>query len=212
MYHRWAASRCSAPTRCFDPVEFLRQVEAQRVTVLCLPTAFWHELVDAMQGRGFAWPDVQTVLVGGEQMRPDRTATWQKLVGSRTRLINTYGPTEATIVATWWDATGSDGSHIRIGRPLPNVEAWVLDEKGQMLPNGAAGELCIGGVGLAGGYLNEPGAARESISAPFDLRSSASIAPATGCAGARTASRVPGRIDSQLKIRGTLRQPGDAKP
>ena len=73
------------------------------------------------------------------------------------RLLNTYGPTEATIVATWIDLTERPGAEARapIGRPVPNVRALVLDAGLQPVPAGVAGELCLGGAGLARGYLHQ---------------------------------------------------------
>ncbi|WP_417894396.1 non-ribosomal peptide synthetase [Bacillus pseudomycoides] len=117
--------------------------------------------------------------------------------------INAYGPTEATVCATAGIYEGN--SQPPIGRPLSNVEVYVLDQNQQPVPIGVAGELCIGGVGLARGYLNRPELTETSfIPHPFNGNSNAKLY--------RTGDSVKylpdgnleyiGRIDNQVKIRG----------
>ncbi|HEY4561540.1 MAG TPA: AMP-binding protein, partial [Thermoanaerobaculia bacterium] len=85
---------------------FLREVERLGITVLDLPTAYWHQLVDGL-AQDLAWPAcTRLVILGGEQARADRLDVWRERVGERCRLLNTYGPTEATIVATRRDLNG----------------------------------------------------------------------------------------------------------
>jgi len=87
-----------------------------------------------------------------------------------TRLYNKYGPTEATISATIFDATNyaGDGQHVPIGSPLDNVQVYITDSRGQLVPTGIPGEICIAGAGLANGYLNNPALTAETfIDHPF---------------------------------------------
>ncbi|MEU6062285.1 amino acid adenylation domain-containing protein [Streptomyces sp. NPDC047097] len=117
------------------------------VTVLDLPTAYWHELAHALAG-GLAElpPAVRTVIIGGEAALPERLAQWGQAVdGDRVRLLNTYGPTEATVVATVADLSHHSVGPVPIGRPLPGVRSAVVD-----------GELWLLGGGLAHGYLGRP--------------------------------------------------------
>ncbi|WP_143665983.1 AMP-binding protein, partial [Streptomyces griseus] len=80
---------------------FLSACERLAVTVLDLPTAYWHELAYALStGAGTLPGTVHTVVIGGEAALPERTTRWRKAVGTHVRLINTYGPTEGTVVAT----------------------------------------------------------------------------------------------------------------
>jgi amino acid adenylation domain-containing protein len=113
------------------------------ITVLDLPTAYWHELTHAVTAEVAELPPtLRTVIIGGEAALPERVAQWRRAVGQRVRLLNTYGPTEATVVATVADLCAHDGGEVPIGLPLPGVRAALVD-----------GELWLLGGGLADGYL-----------------------------------------------------------
>ncbi|MFJ7159482.1 amino acid adenylation domain-containing protein [Streptomyces sp. NPDC101118] len=115
------------------------------ITVLDLPTAYWHELAHAVSAGVAGLPAaLRTVVIGGEAALPERVAQWSRAAGA-VRLLNTYGPTEATVVATVADLSGYTGGPVPIGRPLPGVRAAVVD-----------GELWLLGGGLARGYLGRP--------------------------------------------------------
>ncbi|GIG65187.1 AMP-binding protein [Phytomonospora endophytica] len=121
---------------------------AQGITVLDLPTAYWHELAYALHtGTARLPPSVRTVIIGGEAALPERVAQWFAAAGDGVRLINTYGPTEATVVALAADLSEEDGrsEYVPIGRPLPGVVAV----------RGPGDELHLGGPGLALGYLEQ---------------------------------------------------------
>jgi amino acid adenylation domain-containing protein len=153
-----------------SPEAFLRACGEQAVTVLNLPTAYWHDVVVALDEGAATVPEsVRLVIIGGETARPERVAAWQRLVGDRVRLVNTYGPTEATIVATAHELTGADGdAGVPIGRPVANVRAYVLDDAAQPVPVGVVGELYLGGSGLAYGYLHRPSlTAHRFVADPF---------------------------------------------
>jgi aspartate racemase len=142
------------------PADFLRTLEAAQLTVVNLPTAFWHELTRAMTAAGLALPaPVRLVIIGGEAALPAMVADWHRLATGHARLVNTYGPTEATIVATSCDLVRSavmDVSPVAIGRPVRHAQTYILDDALQLVPIGVAGELFIGGAGLARGYLGRP--------------------------------------------------------
>ncbi|HEY7215273.1 MAG TPA: amino acid adenylation domain-containing protein, partial [Thermoanaerobaculia bacterium] len=181
---------------------FLREVERLRVTVLDLPTAFWHELVACLGTEGDLPACVRLVILGGEKALPERVALWRRRVSGSVRLLNTYGPTEATIVSTRRDLT--DGDEAPIGRPIPGACAHVLDRWGAPVPVGVPGELHVGGAGLARGYLRRPDITAERfVPDPF------------GPPGARLYKTgdltrwLPsgdleflGRVDQQVKLRG----------
>ncbi|MFI5865406.1 amino acid adenylation domain-containing protein [Streptomyces sp. NPDC051546] len=120
---------------------------AHGVTVLDLPTAYWHELAHALDAGIAELPStVRTVVIGGEAALPERVAQWCRAVDpDRVRLLNTYGPTEATVVATVADLSRHPGGPVPIGEPLAGVRAAVVD-----------GELWLLGGGLAHGYLGRP--------------------------------------------------------
>jgi len=204
--------RSEAMIRTFP--QFVQACTDLKVTVLDLPSAFWHAWVENMAASsGAAVPDsLRMVIIGGEEARADRVAQWQRRVGPRVRLINTYGPTEATVVATAQEI--QDLKHpmesVPIGRPLGHVAAYVLDPEMALVPPGAAGELCLGGEGLARGYLNRPDVNRTRfVPSPFHR----------GKRLYRTGDRVRylpdgslaflGRVDRQVKVRGFRVEPGE---
>src|SRR5206468_594669 len=77
------------------PATFLRTCEAWAITVLSLPTVYWHTLTAALGTAGLTLPpDVRVVIIGGERALPERLARWQQHVDPQVRLVNTYGPTE----------------------------------------------------------------------------------------------------------------------
>ncbi|MFH9011597.1 amino acid adenylation domain-containing protein [Streptomyces sp. NPDC017943] len=120
---------------------------AHGVTVLDLPTAYWHELAHTLAAGLAALPStLRTVIIGGEAALPERVAQWCASVDpERVRLLNTYGPTETTVVATVADLSRYTGGPVPIGTPLPGMRAAVVD-----------GELWLLGTQLALGYLGRP--------------------------------------------------------
>jgi len=132
------------------------------ITVLDLPTAFWHELSYAVStGAARLPPTLRVVIIGGEAALPERVARWRAAVGPGVQLLNTYGPTEATVVATVADVSGGDAAEqargeVPIGTPLPGVGAVLVDAHLRPVPHGTEGELCLMGGALARGYLGRP--------------------------------------------------------
>jgi amino acid adenylation domain-containing protein len=181
-----------------DPRELLRQCAAEGVTVLTLPTAWWHELVLVLENEPIELPEsLRLVIIGGEAPRPERVAGWFSSVGRRVRLINTYGPTEATVVATAADLAPEDGEGERVpmGRPLPGSRAYVLDSRLRPVPIGVTGELYLGGRSVARGYLG--GAEEDPL--PF-LPDPFSEGP--GARMHRTGDLVRWREDGRLEFLG----------
>ncbi|MEN3613623.1 condensation domain-containing protein [Plantactinospora sp. ZYX-F-223] len=180
------------------------------ITVLDLPTAYWQELLGLVP----AWPAALRLLIlGGEQVDAAAVARWRDRHGDRIRLINTYGPTEATIIATAVELGAADtGRRPPIGRPIGGVRAYLLDEAGRLVPRGAVGELCLAGTGLADGYLGRPDLTAERFRPD----------PYGGGRLYRTGDRARwrrdepvleflGRLDRQLKVRGMRIEPGEVE-
>jgi amino acid adenylation domain-containing protein len=208
---------------------FLGQVERAGITLLDLPTAYWHELVADLARRELPLPAcVRLVVIGGEEARASTLAAWRARVGTRVRLLNTYGPTEATVVATLQDLTlpaggpGTPGAaaaaRVPIGRAVAGARTYVLGRDLDLLPAGLDGELWIGGAALARGYLGRPDLTADRFR-PNPFAPAAPAAPGapadTGAAGERiyrTGDLVRllpggelafrGRIDRQVKLRG----------
>jgi amino acid adenylation domain-containing protein len=189
---------------------FLQKCRDWQITVLDLPTIYWDELVEQLSSEQLTIPEqLRLVIIGGERAAPGRVAEWQKYAGERVRLLNTYGPTEATVVATMCDVTKwqSDGPvrEVPIGRPIPNVQTYVLDNQLNPMPIGVPGELHIGGVGLARGYLNRPELTAEKfIANPFSNEPGARLYKTGDLARYLADGNMEfiGRADHQVKMRG----------
>jgi amino acid adenylation domain-containing protein len=184
---------------------FFEFCSTAKITALSLPTAYCHELAGALESR-VHWPStVQLVAFGGEQILPDRLAILRRAAGPYVRLINSYGPTEATVAATVFEVPEefAGQERVSIGRPLGNMEAWVLDEKQCCLPIGVAGELCLGGIGVARGYLNRPELnAGKFIEHPGRPGSRLYRTGDRAAWQADGTLRFLGRVDDQVKVRG----------
>ncbi|RKI63758.1 non-ribosomal peptide synthetase, partial [Corallococcus sp. AB049A] len=137
-------------------------------------------------------PHVRTVISGGDALPADVVARW----APGRRLLNTYGPTEATVIATLGEVA-ADGDAPSIGKPLANVRVYVLDPYGQPVPRGVRGELHIGGVGVARGYAGRPGLTAERF-----IPDAFSSTP--GARLYRTGDVVRWRVDGQLEFVGRL--------
>jgi amino acid adenylation domain-containing protein len=158
----WFAGGCVIPRGehvPITPAEFLRWIGSQKITVLDLPTAYWHELVHEVAECEQTLPEsLRLVIVGGEKASSSAYSAWLRAGGASVRWINTYGPTEASVIATAYepDPRKPFPDNLPIGRPIANVRLYVLGQDLQPVPAGEPGELHIGGVGLARGYLNHP--------------------------------------------------------
>jgi amino acid adenylation domain-containing protein/FkbH-like protein len=187
---------------------FMEFATRERLSVLNLPTAYWHELVDYLQ-TALMPQSVRLVIIGGEKASDEAWRRWKFRVGEAVKLINTYGPTEATVIATL-HAARLDDETLPIGKPLPNVETAILDTNLKPVAMGETGELFIGGLGVARGYLNRSELTAEKfISNPLVNKTSEPVATSrfyrTGDLVRMRADGVMefvGRVDEQVKIRG----------
>ncbi|MBS1817219.1 MAG: amino acid adenylation domain-containing protein [Acidobacteria bacterium] len=182
-----------------SPETFVRRLEQGRISVLNLPTSYWHQVVAS----GAQLPaSVRLTLVGGEAMRADMVARWPS-VAPTSRLLNGYGPTETTVVAAFADLTsGAAVEPVPIGHPIWNCDLIVLDACGQPAPVGAAGELVIGGAGVSSGYRKDAALtdARFTQHPIEPLRRAYRTGDRVRLRGG--AFEYLGRLDSQLKVRG----------
>lgn len=167
-------------------------LEEQEISVLyCVPTLL------ATIPRDL--PRIRSLLVGGEACPAPLVARWSK---PGRRMLNTYGPTEATVTATWGELL--PGTPVTIGKPLPTYSVVLLDEGLDPVPDGETGEICIGGPGVARGYVGRPELTAERfISHP--LAPPGSRLYRTGDLGRLTSDgeiEYLGRADAEVKIRG----------
>jgi hypothetical protein len=157
---------------------------------------------------------MRLVVVSSEAWRTDQYVFFRGLCGPGTRLVNSYGLTEATIDSTWYEPGPDDvlvpGRFMPIGRPLSDTSVYILDPALEPMPVGIPGELCVGGVAVAQGYLNRPELnAEKFVPSPFP---EGGLLYRTG----DLARWLPdgnvefiGRADRQLKIRGFRIEPGE---
>lgn len=195
-----------------SPARFLETCQEWQITVVDLPTAYWHELAAGLGVEIESFPpSIRLVIIGGERTLPERLADWQRHVGESVRLVNSYGPTEATIVATMCELPASENGaltarrEVSIGRPVRNAQAYILDQRLNPVPVGVAGELYLGGSGLARGYLRRPElTAQKFIAHPFSLEAGGRLYATGDFARYRAEGQIEfvGRIDNQVKVRG----------
>ncbi len=195
-----------------SPKEFATQLRERNITTLFLTTALFNLLAAEAPGM---FSRLNHVLFGGEAVDP----RWVREVlknGPPKRLLHVYGPTESTTFATWHlvQNVAEGAKTVPIGKAVSNTKTFVVDRKFRPVPIGIAGELLLGGDGLARDYLNRP-----------DLTAEKYVPDAFGAAPGgrlyRTGDLVRfladgsiefiGRIDNQVKIRGFRIEPDEVK-
>ena len=199
-----------APERVFDPDRFAEYMRQHEVDVLKIVPSHLQALLQAARAAD-ALPR-HTLVLGGERTPGALLDTVRELAPA-CRIYNHYGPTETTVgalVQAAADTGREEGRNLPIGRPLPNLRAYVLDAYLDPVPAGAEGELYLAGAGLARGYQGRPGQTAERfVASPFG----------TGERLYRTGDRVRmnaqgalvylGRGDDQVKVRGYRVEPGE---
>ncbi|HEU0079113.1 MAG TPA: amino acid adenylation domain-containing protein, partial [Longimicrobiaceae bacterium] len=217
VFPAWLSGACVVFPRSEllgSPAELLRMVEKERVSVMELPTAYWHEWVRQTAEEGTALPgSLRLVLMGGERVLAERLAQW---AGLGVPLLHVFGLTETTVTTTTLLLeAGEDGgrwSNLPVGVPLANAEVHVLDVELEPVPPGVPGELYIGGEAVARGYWARPElTAARYLPHPFSEVPGARLYR-TGDQVRRLADasvEFLGRIDSQVKVRGYRIEPAE---
>lgn len=193
-------------------MELLRCVVARRVTVLNLPTAYWHAFVEALADETIDTGPLRLIIVGGERVSLASLRRWHALAGTSIAWLNTYGPTEGTVTSTAYRVPADTAAlvDVPIGRPIDGARVYVLDTYGHPVPPGVVGELCIAGAGVARGYLHRDDltAARFAVDPFLDggrIYRTGDLArwlPSGDLA-------YVGRNDDQVKLRGFRIEPGE---
>ncbi len=197
-----------------DPARLATWLREERITIAFLPTP----LAEAyLRQDGAGAPPLRVLQAAGDRLRAFRPG------GFEARLLNLYGPTEATVATTEGEVPvapapvpGSLRALPSIGRPISNLRLYVLDGRQRLQPQGAVGELWIGGAGVARGYHGRPGLTADRFRPdPWGSRD------AGGDRLYRTGDLVRhrsdgtldfrGRTDQQLKIRGFRIEPGEVE-
>ncbi len=205
-------------SRTWDSETWLHAVQQHGVTVADLPAAYWHMLVkEFAQGPARSFGNLRQIHVGGEAMAVDGLRLSEQAGLGAVRLLNTYGPTEATVVSSIHDCTGLRAGQVSwrgipIGRPLPGTRLYVLDADLNLLPQGAIGELYIGGSGLAQAYHGQPAlTAQRFVADPFNAGQRLYRSGDRVRCRADGALEYIGRVDHQVKIRGFRLELGEVE-
>ncbi len=199
-----------------DPVALLERMEAFGVT--CLPSivpSLLRLLVEEALASGRKVPSLRLILASGEKLHGTDAAAVRKAFGEKVELINQYGPSEATMTSTWYPVTAADESlpALPVGRPAASARVFLLDRALRPVPPGAVGEICLGGPGLAFGYLGQPDRTAE-VFIPDPFGPPGGRLYRTGDRGRYRPDSVLellGRIDLQVKIRGQRVEPGEVE-
>lgn len=182
----------------------LEIIKKEQITVMQATPYTWRILLEA----GWTEQNKLKILCGGEAL-PQELA--EKLLPRATSLWNVYGPTETTVWSTIKELKSTE-KPITIGRPINNTSVYILDKFMRPLPAGVAGEIYIGGDGVAKGYLNRPELTAEKfLDDPFAEQPGAKMYR-TGDLGKYWANgeiECLGRIDAQVKIRGFRIETGE---
>jgi amino acid adenylation domain-containing protein len=185
-----------------DAAYLVEEIARREVTVLQLVPSMLRVF---LAQPGSEWlASLRRIYSGGEALPMDLVASLSGRLGAE--MHNLYGPTEAAIDATHWPCRPRDGSPLApLGRPIANTRVYLLDGRGQPVPRGVPGELHIGGLGLARGYLGRPGLTAEKfVPDPFATAAGTRLYR-TGdlCRYAQDGElEYLGRLDHQVKIRG----------
>ncbi|MFI4868005.1 MAG: amino acid adenylation domain-containing protein [Steroidobacterales bacterium] len=193
----------------FDSAYLVSLIAQRRITAACFVPSLLHAIVEE-PGVG-ACDSLRRLTTGGETLSVELQRRVLERLPAAT-LYNGYGATETTIASTFWQCINAPGqSSVPIGRPIANTQVYVLDARRQPVPAGIAGEIYIGGAGVALGYLNRPALTAERfIQNPFN--DGADRIYRTGDLGLLRADGVLeflGRADDQVKIRGVRVELGE---
>ncbi|MEV8532122.1 amino acid adenylation domain-containing protein [Streptomyces sp. NPDC051211] len=203
------------PDEQWLPARVAEAVRRHGITVLNLPPTYWAELAHSLDGgtaggtgSGHAadLASLRLLILGGESVPAGALAAWLAAV-PQARVCNAYGPTETTVTATTHTVDPAAGpGPVPIGRPLGGRRAYVVDGYGELVPEGVAGELLVGGPELARGYLGQPALTAERfVPDPFTPGAAGGRLYRTGDLVRRLPSgelEFLGRADDQVKIRG----------
>ncbi|HVQ38828.1 MAG TPA: amino acid adenylation domain-containing protein, partial [Pyrinomonadaceae bacterium] len=192
--------------------ELLRQGAKIGLSKLTATASYWHQLVDEMGAAQETWPEsLRLLVIGGESVSVEKLKVFAAQLKHPVRFLHAYGPTEATIVSTYFSVQLEDGhlnslTRIPIGRPAGDTTIYLVDRHVQPVPVGVTGEILIGGAALARGYVNRSEVTAERfIPDPFNIKDRGSRLYRTGDFARYLADgtiEFIGREDSQVKVRG----------
>jgi amino acid adenylation domain-containing protein len=192
-----------------SPASFYQLLCQEKVTILNQTPSAFRQLIQAEQSQIIADDiNLRLIIFGGEALELKSLQPWFELHGDRLpQLVNMYGITETTVHVTYRPLSKADlhDTASVIGRQIPDLQVYLLDEYLQPVPIGVAGEMYVGGAGVARGYLNRPELTQQRfISHPFSNNPQARLYKTGDLARYLPNGELEylGRIDNQVKIRG----------
>jgi amino acid adenylation domain-containing protein len=214
LFPVWLAGGAVAVPPAGAGMDLVKVIAKDRVTVIELPAAYWHEWVRTLDRDGTELPSsLRLVIVGAERVLPERLQTWQRF---GVPLMNVYGITETTVSSTFFRLPAApppdDIRHLPIGTALPSVELRILDDELRPVPPGGVGELYLGGVGVGRGYLDRPGlTAQRFVADPDPARPGRRVYRSGDLVRRRADGNLEflSRADAQIKIRGFRVEPAE---
>jgi amino acid adenylation domain-containing protein/thioester reductase-like protein len=205
------------PAGTLAPTDLLRYLARQRITVIDLTPAYWHQVTALTQPDDERLRTLRLMITGGDIADPADCQAAMR-AAPRARMLNAYGLTETTITSALYDiGTGLQaprpGTPAPVGKPLRHTRILVLDSAFKPVSRGTAGEIYVGGCGVARGYLGRPALTAE-LFLPDCRGDPGSRMYRTGDLGRWREDgnlEVIGRADRQLKVRGFRVEPGEVE-
>ena len=196
-------------TNQYQPESILETIEQERITILnCAPSTFYPLIEDAAADGPKRLRSLRRLFLGGEAISASRIRAWAESGECQATIANVYGAAESTDVSSSYrlhDFERYAETSTPIGKPIYNSEVYVLDDKLRPLPIGSVGEICLGGIGVGKGYLNDAALTAEKfVNHPFVQEPGAKLYR-TGDLGRFLPDgtlEFAGRLDHQAKIRG----------
>ncbi|MCU0288174.1 MAG: amino acid adenylation domain-containing protein, partial [Acidobacteria bacterium] len=144
-----------------EPEKLVEAIEKNKITVIHFVPSMFNAFLEYIDDTGNLKKiaGLRRIFASGEALGIHQVETFHWLINpiNSAQLVNLYGPTEATVDVSYFNSSaGGHYTTVPIGKPIDNINLYILDKGGSLQPIGIAGELCISGVGLARGYLNRP--------------------------------------------------------
>lgn len=182
-------------------------IRKEQVTIINCASSAFYPLIDFNEDSGFIrLQSLSRIFLGGDPINLGKLLPWIKTEECRAEIVNAYGPTECTDIATYYvidNNTVEPEMVVPIGKPIDNFKIYILDKNQKLVPQGMVGELCIGGAGVARGYYNDPELTKDKFIECSDIPGTR-VYRTGDLAKWNKEGNVEfiGRIDTQVKIRG----------
>jgi amino acid adenylation domain-containing protein len=197
---------------CTDATLFAEWMSREPVSMIKIVPAHLLGLLDSSKAAGIL--PLKLLVLGGDRCTPSVAARVRSL-SPALRIINHYGPTEATVGSLTWElpqgaepAVPEQQETYPVGFPLDNTSVYICNRQGRILPKGIPGEIVLGGGNIAGGYLNQPGLSSEKFREnPYSHNGRIYLTGDKGVMHADGSVVFLGRMDQQVKVRGYRVEP-----